>query len=123
MELEGMVALLHDPASPCYSPDTRIVLIGPPPIQRDRSQREIWDKLFDPPKKIERDNDRLEKYAAACKAVAIKAGVPFVDPFYLFRKAAGSLEEAILEPFFTDGVHLAEPGYKVGFLCLTYTFN
>jgi isoamyl acetate esterase len=112
-ELESMISLLRDPSSAYYSPDTRIVLIGPPPCQIARTQ-ELYNTFFNPPKKVDRDNDRIEKYVAACKAVANKAGVPFIDPYDLIWKAAGSRDEAALQPFFIDGLHPAEPGYKVG---------
>ncbi|OSC97633.1 SGNH hydrolase [Trametes coccinea BRFM310] len=110
--LRKLLWMVRAPESPRYSPDTRIVLMTPPPVntaQRDRAQR-----AKSPPKELDRDFETTKRYAEAVGEVGNLESVPVVDLWNKLFDAAGR-REAGLEEFLTDGLHLNEKGYAIVF--------
>ncbi|KAJ2780388.1 isoamyl acetate-hydrolyzing esterase [Coemansia javaensis] len=73
--MRRLIAVLHDPESPYYSPATRIMLITPPAVG-DRMIEEIARRNGHAP---DRKNAEAQRYAAAVRAVAAEHSLPVVD--------------------------------------------
>lgn len=95
------------------SPETRIILITPGPCQVARVEATLYAAL-NLPNPPARSNALVKPYVDAVLEIGAKMGIPVVDTWSAIWAAAGSNEDSALEPFFTDGLHLAAPGYKVG---------
>ena len=98
-----MVRAIRDPESPCYSPETRVLLITPPPIHIPSMRADLQPT---------RTFDTTECYADEVRKVGKKEGVPVVDAWSKILVAAREDRKAV-KAFFTDGLHLNEAGYKV----------
>lgn len=101
--LHTTISLVQSPTSPYYSPNTRVVLITPPPIFVNQRPGEPWDT---------RNNVNTKAYADQVLRVGEETGVPVLDAWSLFWKYAGEEEER-LRPLLSDGLHLSSNGYKV----------
>lgn len=101
VRLLEMIDVVQSPSSPYYSPETKLILITPPPI--NAAQRP-WDEF----RKLELSRE----YANAVKRVGAERHVPVLDIWTAFWAAANENETA-LEKFFTDGLHLSGEGYQV----------
>ncbi len=101
--LATMVRAIREPESPWYSPETRVLLITPPPIHIPSIRADI---------RPSRTFDTTESYAEEVRKVGKKEGVPVVDAWNRIWEAARKDKEAV-KAFFTDGLHLNEAGYKV----------
>lgn len=109
--LSKLIHLVRDPSSDWHSPETRIVLITPPPVNTHQWLEQL--RTLDPPKdKLDRQFDLTRQYAEGAKEVGKKEDVPVVDTWTLLFEAAGK-DEKNLAKFCTDGLHLNENGYKV----------
>ncbi|KAH7889242.1 SGNH hydrolase-type esterase domain-containing protein [Phlebopus sp. FC_14] len=96
----GLVNMVKSPASAYYSPDTRIILITPPPVNTHQ-----WEG---------RNFDETRSYADAVKEVGAEVGVPVADIWTEIFDAAGR-EEKACEQFLYDGLHLNAAGYDIVF--------
>lgn len=113
--LRTMLWTVRAPESAWYSPDTRVILMTPPPVstgQRGRAQR-----AKDPPRENDREFETTRRYAEAVSEVGKAEGVPVVDLWGRLYEAAGR-DEVGLEGFLTDGLHLNEKGYAVSALVI-----
>lgn len=113
--LRTMLSMVRAPESAWYSPDTRVVLMTPPPVstgQRGRAQR-----AKEPPRENDREFETTRRYAEAVSEVGKAEGVPVVDLWGRLYEAAGR-DEVGLEAFLTDGLHLNEKGYAVSALVM-----
>ncbi|CDO74873.1 hypothetical protein BN946_scf185004.g23 [Trametes cinnabarina] len=110
--LRKLLWMVRSPESPRYSPDTRIVLMTPPPV--NTAQRERAQRAKSPLKELDRDFEMTRRYAEAVGEVGQQESVPVVDLWGKLYDAAGRKEES-LEEFLTDGLHLNEKGYAVVF--------
>lgn len=99
--LHTIISLITSPTSPYYSPDTRIIVITPPPINPAQG-----------PQFHSRNNVNTKAYAIQAANVAEEMNVPVVDAWNLFWNW-GKGEETALSPLFTDGLHLTPEGYQV----------
>jgi len=97
--LVHLVNMVKSPASAYYSPDTRIILITPPPVNTYQ-----WTK--------NRVFSEAKSYAEAVKEVGVEVGVPVADVWTEIWDAAGHDERAC-ERFLCDGLHLNAAGYKI----------
>lgn len=108
--LRKMIALIHSPTSPYYSPSTKIVLITPPPFLEKmwRVQHVAWalregratteeEAVYG----CERFSAVTQEYAAACRRVAEETGVECVDVHTGMIEAAGGFEESLMENYYT----------------------
>ncbi|KAF8652721.1 hypothetical protein AX16_004221 [Volvariella volvacea WC 439] len=98
--LKRFIELIRSPASPHHSPETRIALITPPPVNTIQWNR--GDRLF----------DVTRQYAGAVLEIGREEDVPVVDVWTALWKAAGETEQALSE-YLSDGLHLTATGYKV----------
>jgi len=108
--LTTLVDMVVSPESAWYSPDTRIVLINPPPLANGQ-----WEALLaakQPPEKMNRDSNVTKEYAEKVVEVAKKKGVAVADVHTAIWDAAGRHEEG-LQKYLSDGLHLTDDGYKV----------
>lgn len=92
--------MVKSPTSAYYSPETRIILITPPPVNTKQ-----W---VGSPRAFE----TTRSYAEAVKEVGEKENVPVADVWTKIFDAAGRSEEAC-EKFLNDGLHLTSDGYNV----------
>jgi len=104
--LKQMIDMIRSPASSWYSPDTRIVLITPPPVNTD-----MWNNHT-------RDFDRTREYAEAVKEVAQETQLPVLDTWTTLYDAAGRTMGGCSK-FLTDGLHLNSAGYEIIYGLLT----
>jgi len=94
-----LVNMVKCSTSAYYSPDTRIILITPPPVNTHQ-----WP--------VGRAFAETRSYAEAVKEVGVQVGVPVADVWTEIWEAAGRDERA-LEQFLYDGLHLNAAGYEV----------
>ncbi|PPQ68503.1 hypothetical protein CVT26_003442 [Gymnopilus dilepis] len=106
--LKQMVNMIKSPESPRYSPETRIILITPPPINTIVWKADLESR--DPPAELDRFFDVTKSYAEAVKDIAREEGVAVVDIWTALWEAAGK-EENGLTKVLGDGLHLNEAGY------------
>lgn len=105
-----MVHTVRSPSSPHHAPWTRVLLLTPPPV--NTRQRGAALAARDPPRALDRSFDVTRAYADAVRAVAEKEGVPLVDVWTMLWEGCGK-EEAALERYLSDGLHVNEEAYGV----------
>ncbi|ORY27680.1 hypothetical protein BCR39DRAFT_469152 [Naematelia encephala] len=97
-----------------HSPETKIVVINPPPIMVD-----LWHKWLRhnvPLAHIpNRDAEVSKQYSDACKEVAGEEDLPLADVYAAITGAAGGSSEELLAPYLSDGLHLTDQGNKIAF--------
>ncbi|KAI9446735.1 SGNH hydrolase [Lactarius indigo] len=103
--LATMIRAIREPESLWYSPETRVLLITPPPIHIPSMRADLQPT---------RTFDTTESYAEEVRKV--------VDAWNRIWEAARKDREAV-EAFFTDGLHLNGAGYKVVFSALVETLT
>ncbi|WWD22205.1 hypothetical protein CI109_106696 [Kwoniella shandongensis] len=121
--LHEIISLVKSPDSPYYSPETKIILLTPPPVIA-----EVWRKgvadwailsgLMSPEEMVaERDHDPkvMAGYAKACLEVGQEAGLDAINVHAGIIEAAGGDSPAKLLPYFSDGIHMTGKGYDVVF--------
>lgn len=109
--LSNMIHMVRDPWSEWFSPETRIILFTPPPV--NTYQWLEFLRTCDPPKEYtDRKFEITKEYAEAVKEVGTQENVPVVDTWTLLWESCGK-EEKNLSKFCTDGLHLNEEAYKV----------
>ncbi|PIA16826.1 SGNH hydrolase [Coemansia reversa NRRL 1564] len=119
--LRQMVALLHDPGSVYYSPDTHILFITPPPIS-DR----MWEKDCKLHKiKVDRKNAVTKTYADTVITVAKELDLPYVDIWSAIESAVHNNTDSTskvaddldggYEKYLNDGLHLTDKGNELLF--------
>ena len=108
--LSTLIHMVTDAESSYYSPETKIILITPPPV--NTHQWGAYKASKEPPDQLDRHFETTKTYAEAVKDVAKKEGVQACDIWTAMWKAAGEVEEE-LKRFMTDGLHLNADGYQV----------
>ncbi|WWD16797.1 hypothetical protein CI109_101229 [Kwoniella shandongensis] len=122
--LHRLISLIQSPDSAYYAPETKIVLINPPPMIESKwldSRIEKWESFGKEGPKPDQNRDAkvAKEYAEACKDVARETGVPVVDLWQAVVEAAGGEGDDQLDPYLYDGLHLTSEGYAVLFKALT----
>lgn len=107
--------MVHSPKSRYYSPQTRIILISPPPLNEYQRRADLASRT--PPLNLDRTFDTTKQYAEAVRDVAREKGVAFTDVWTVVWGAAGKNQQA-LSKYLYDGLHLNEEGYRVCFFLL-----
>ncbi|KAG2157410.1 SGNH hydrolase-type esterase domain-containing protein [Suillus clintonianus] len=102
--LSHLIQMVKSPTSAYYSPETRIILITPPPVNTKQ-----WSKPESP-----RVFETTRSYAAAVKEVGEQENVPVADIWTQMFDGAGRREEGC-EIYLTDGLHLNSDGYNIVF--------
>ncbi|KAA1471292.1 SGNH hydrolase [Dentipellis sp. KUC8613] len=110
--LRKMIYTVKSPASPFYSPVTKIILIAPPPVNTIQRGADLASR--EPARDLDRDFETTRQYAKEVLEVGAREGVPVVDIWTALWEAAGK-EERGLERFLYDGLHLNEEGYRIAY--------
>ncbi|THH10184.1 hypothetical protein EW145_g1484 [Phellinidium pouzarii] len=109
--LTHLINMVRNPASAWYSPETKIILITPPPINTNQRRAELAAK--NPPQKLDRAFDVTAEYAETVRRVGAREQISVVDAWQVVWDAAGQKEEA-LSKYLTDGLHVTAEGYTAG---------
>ncbi|KAI5451431.1 hypothetical protein NCC49_001737 [Naganishia albida] len=116
------VSSLVEPESDYYQPEARIVLITPPPlVQSMRLEMPLPPGIPKEEQGKERNLDHTRKFKDACLTIGeewkarTNGRVQVIDYWKVIVDAAGSEQDSDLRPFFTDGLHLTPPGYRLLF--------
>ncbi|KAJ2503341.1 hypothetical protein GGH96_000362 [Coemansia sp. RSA 1972] len=125
--LHAIISLLRDPDSENYSPDTRILVITPPPIG------ELMIQSYTPTFAAEPFvfNNRTRLYAEMAKQVAHEAGVPSID---LYSEIENRVREEQVtgtwsstydgyDNYLVDGIHLNNKGNMLLYNLILTTFK
>ncbi|KAK0210587.1 SGNH hydrolase-type esterase domain-containing protein [Desarmillaria ectypa] len=116
--IKHLIDLVHSSKSPYYSPDTRIILITPPPVNTYQRGADLQSRS--PPLALDRLFETTKQYAQAVIDVGREACIPVVDVWAALWNAAGQ-DEAALREFLSDGLHLNRDGYSIMYELLTDT--
>ena len=110
--LSKLIHMVKSPSSEWYSPETRIILFTPPPLNTHQWIQHLRTRPSPPPRDtLDRSVEATKAYAEAVIGVGDKENVPVIDTFKLLWDAAGG-QEKNLEAYLTDGLHLNEKAYK-----------
>ncbi|EIW60751.1 SGNH hydrolase [Trametes versicolor FP-101664 SS1] len=112
--LAALVRAVRSPESPRYSPDTRVVLLTPPPVQPARWAAALAGFTGSAVQAPDRSLEESRRYAEGVRAVAGREGVAVADVWGKIWEAAGGDEERVGE-FLVDGLHLNGKGYQVAY--------
>ncbi|KAG6831291.1 hypothetical protein H0H92_011498 [Tricholoma furcatifolium] len=113
--LRDWVDLVHSPTSEYYSPQTRIILISPPPVNTYQRRADLESR--EEPRSLDREFGTTRQYAEAVKNVAREKNVAFTDVWTALWEAADKDEQS-LSKFLYDGLHLNAEGYQVRSLAI-----
>ena len=108
--LKHLVNLVQSPKSLYYSPETRIILITPPPVNTHQRRADLASRM--PPLELDRLFDTTKQYAEAVKDAAREEEVGIVDIWGALWDGSGH-EESKLNKYLSDGLHLTREGYMV----------
>lgn len=108
--LKHLINMVQSPKSEYYSPNTRIILVTPPPINTYQRRADLEGR--DPPIALDRDFETTKLYAETVKDVAREEEVGIVDIWTKMWDAVGHEEQA-LSKFLGDGLHMNNAGYQV----------
>lgn len=115
-KLVEMIHMFTSPASEYHSPETKIILLTPPPVNTHQRGADLASR--DPPLKLDRAPGVAAQYADAVRDVAKKVNVPVVDVYTLLWEGCGK-DEKSLTKYLTDGLHVNEEAYGVSTLSIT----
>ncbi|KAJ3568880.1 hypothetical protein NP233_g5425 [Leucocoprinus birnbaumii] len=104
-----MVEMVKSPESDYYSPWTRVILLTPPPVNTHQRGADLQSR--NPPLALDRLFETTEAYAEAVREIGVDQGVAVVDVWKLLWDAAAH-NEASLDRYLTDGLHLNGAGYE-----------
>lgn len=106
--LDTLVQTVRAPASDHYAPWTRVVLLTPPPVNTHQRGADLAAR--EPPRALDRAFDVTREYAEAVRRVAQKHRLPVVDVWTILWEACGQ-DEAKLDKYLSDGLHVNEEAY------------
>lgn len=114
-----LVQTFTSPSSEYYSPDTKVILLTPPPVNTYQRGTDLASR--NPPLKCDRDFANTTQYADAVRQVAKEENIPVVDVFTRLWEACGKEEEKLSE-YLTDGLHVNEKAYQVSSLSVAFSY-
>lgn len=94
-----------------------MILLTPPPVNTHRRRADLESR--NPPLALDRLFDTTRTYAEAVQEVGDEQGVTTVDVWTLIWEAANR-DEAALDQFLVDGLHLNGAGYQVSNLSVPF---
>jgi len=100
--------MVKSPTSAHYSPETRIILITPPPVNTTQWIMPTSPRVF----------ETTKAYAEAVKEVGEKEKVPVADIWTTIFDGAGRTEDGCAK-YLSDGLHLNSNGYSIVFQVIT----
>ena len=108
--LKKMIRMVTSDSSPYYSPETKVLLLTPPPL--NTTQWGATPKPYDSLLEFDRTFETTKAYAEAVKEVAKEEGVLLVDIWQAIWDKSGKNEEG-LTGYLSDGLHFLPAGYEV----------
>jgi len=118
--LSRLVQIIKSPDSSHYSPNTRIILFTPPPVNTYQRSADLASRS--PPLELDRKFDVTKAYAEAVKEVGKKEDILVLDTWTALYEAADRQEKQ-LEKFMDDGLHLNVAGYGIVYDLLITTIR
>ncbi|KAH8833532.1 SGNH hydrolase-type esterase domain-containing protein [Flagelloscypha sp. PMI_526] len=103
INLENLVKMVQSPESPYHSPETKLILLTPPPVNPALR-----------PDDTHRTFEVTKSYADTARDVANTLSVPLVDTWTLLWDGAEHKMEG-LEKYLPDGLHLSAAAYEAVF--------
>jgi len=95
--------MIHSPSSDYYSPETKIIVINPPPIIVHKWAARLAQIRIEvgeaDPHKPSRTSEQTKEYSMACLDVARSHDLPFVDMYTALVQAAGGADDGSLDPY------------------------
>ncbi|KAG8954693.1 hypothetical protein FRC04_011126 [Tulasnella sp. 424] len=119
--LRQMVSMVQSPDSEYYSPETRIILITPPPFSEAARAADLAAR--DPPMALDRKSEVTKKFADAVIELGKELDVPVVDVYTPIWKATDNGDPKKLGKYLYDGLHLSREGYAVMYELLIQTIK
>jgi lysophospholipase L1-like esterase len=104
INLRKLIHEVTDPDSPRYSPETRLILATPTPVEETLAAKML--------ESTERTFDVTKEYAMAVRDVGVTESVPVADVWTRIWEESGK-EERALGKYLVDGLHLNSAGYQV----------
>ncbi|KAF0342418.1 SGNH hydrolase [Gigaspora margarita] len=101
-----MVNLIKNPTSPYYNPETKILLITPPPMDENSWEKTCASKGDE----MNRKADITKKYAEVCVETALELNVPVVNLWKIIN------DHVTVKDYLSDGLHLNSLGNKTLFI-------
>ncbi|XP_006458519.1 hypothetical protein AGABI2DRAFT_190796 [Agaricus bisporus var. bisporus H97] len=108
--LRKMVQMVKSPNSEFFSPGTRVILLTPPPVNTHQRRADLESR--NPPLALDRLFETTRSYAEAVLEIGNEQDVTTVDVWTLIWEAANR-DEAVLDQFLVDGLHLNSAGYQI----------
>lgn len=108
--LTKIIEMVASPSSEWYSPETKIILLTPPPCNTLQRGAELSGRH--PPRPLDRQFDVTTQYAEAVREVGRKENVPVVDVYTRLWEGCGK-EEKNLTKYLSDGLHVNADAYDV----------
>ncbi|KAG0197275.1 hypothetical protein BGX28_009234 [Mortierella sp. GBA30] len=120
--IRTLIDMVHSPDSSTYSPETKVIVICPPPINEDRWALRRKDQGM----KMDRDKDVTRRYAEACLRIgkeyrsrnrqqqAQQCQVDVIDTWGIMMEQVRTGKHT-LDGYLKDGLHLASEGNNVIF--------
>ncbi|KAI0340202.1 SGNH hydrolase [Trametopsis cervina] len=103
-----IIRIVASPSSEYYCPETKIILLTPPPVNTHQRAADLASRGSGQP--LDRDFHNTALYAEAVRDVAKKEDIPLVDVYTRLWEACGK-EEKNLERYLIDGLHVNEEAY------------
>ena len=103
--LSKLISVLRSPESAYHCPDTKIIMITPPPIMEKahfedtKASRKADGTLVEPMSPTRR-YEHSKQYSVACYDFAKEESLPVVDIHTAIIRAAGGETEEQLKPYF-----------------------
>ncbi|KAJ1926171.1 isoamyl acetate-hydrolyzing esterase, partial [Linderina macrospora] len=98
--IEYFIMSLTSPTSQFYTPDTRIVLITPPPVGEKMWKERLANDGVD---ELDRHNDNTKKYADVVKALGEKHATPCIDLWTAIEDKVSEIRSSSKEELEYDG--------------------
>jgi len=109
--LKTMISMVRSPESEWHSPDTKIILVTPPPMSEAMRKADLASR--DPPIELDRTAANTELYVDAVIALGKELDLPVIDMYEPIWAATGNGNSEKLQEYLSDGLHLTTAGYTI----------
>ncbi|KAK9709120.1 isoamyl acetate-hydrolyzing esterase [Basidiobolus ranarum] len=107
--LRELINMIHSPESKYYSPNTRILLITPPPLDET-----AWEKhCLEGGRTLDRNAETTYSYVIGCSKVGEEMDIPVVNLWQLINEDIFENESELIDYLLDDGLHLNSVGNDV----------
>lgn len=102
--------MIQAPESLYYSPETRIILITPPPVDEKARGADLASR--NPPQALDRKASNTKLYSDAVTDLGRTLNLPVADVYAAISLATGGNDDN-LGTYLSDGLHLTQAGNAV----------